>query len=203
VKLDNKKDGYQVKTHTDAIFYRSAIRSLEKASTARKQEKDPQKEHDALIDEVEYSAMCIIASVTCLESYINFVIDKYVTPEMKSIFEESMNLRQRWLLVPLVLQLPFRFNGAEDPFKAFSELVSRRNRAIHYQAVFRNTYIHKTSEYKGSGSHTYSEFNLENSKKAIRIIRQMVSKLSEDGKVPVPAWLDGWREARYILKDLL
>jgi hypothetical protein len=107
------------------------------------------------------------------------------------------------LLVSLVLQLPFRFNGTEDPFKGFSELVSRRNRAIHYQAIFRNTYIHKTSEYKGSGSHTYSEFNVENAKKAIRIVRQMVSKLSEDGKVPLHVWLDGWSEARYTLKELL
>jgi hypothetical protein len=72
VKLDKGKGGYQVKTQIDALFYRSAIQNLEKAFIARKEEKDPQKKHEALIDELEYSAMCIIASVTCLETYISF-----------------------------------------------------------------------------------------------------------------------------------
>jgi hypothetical protein len=83
LKLNKEKDSYLIKTQIHALFYRSSLRNLEKSLAAREEGKYAQKEHDALLDELEYSAMCIISSVACLESYINFVIEEYVPEESK------------------------------------------------------------------------------------------------------------------------
>jgi hypothetical protein len=81
------------------------------------------------------------------------------------MLDKSGNIRHKWFWVPFALELPFRFKTTENSFLMFSELVERRNRAIHYEAVFRKTYTHRTtSDYKGSESYTYSELNLEHSK---------------------------------------
>jgi hypothetical protein len=203
LKVDREKDRYLIKTQIHALFYRSALRSLEKAATAREEGKDAQEEHNALLDEIEYSAICIISSVACLESYINFVIEEYGSKELKKILDKSVNIRQKWFWIPFALELPFRFNEEENPFLMFSELVERRNRAIHYETVFRKAHIHRTtSNYKGSGSYTYSELNLERARNAIQVVRQMVSKLSEGGKVRLPGWLRDWREVRSMSPDL-
>jgi hypothetical protein len=203
LKVDKENDRYLIKTQIHSLFYRSALRNLQRAATAREEGKDTQKEHSALLDEIEYSAICIISSVACLESYINFVIEEYVPKDLKKILVKSVNIRQKWFWIPFALELPFRFNEAENPFFMFSELVERRNRAIHYETVFREAHIHRTtSNYKGSGSYTYSELNLERAKNAIQVVRQMVSRLSDGGKVPLPGWLRDWQEVRSMSPDL-
>jgi hypothetical protein len=203
LKVDREKGRYLIKTQIHALFYRSALRTLEKATSARQEGKDAQDEHSALLDEIEYSAICIISSVACLESYINFVIEEYGSKELKKILDKSVSIRQKWFWIPFALELPFRFNETENPFLMFSELVERRNRAIHYETVFREAHIHRTtSNYKGIGSYTYGELNLERARNAIQVVRQMVSKLSEGGKVPLPGWLRDWREVSSMSPDL-
>lgn len=179
--------GYETESHMEPLFYRAAIRNYSMAAEARKKQKDPESKNEAIIDEIEYSAMCIISATSCLESYINYVIQKYL-PEESSIFDETSSHRQKWLWVPAALDLPSKFHATLPPYKLFSDLVQWRNKAIHHTPQFTKVKIHKSSSYKGSVSHTYSIFNVENAKVALDAVRKMISKLSEGGKIPLPKW---------------
>jgi hypothetical protein len=179
--------GYEIKSHMEPLFYRAAIRNYNMAEEARKKQKDSESKNETIIDEIEYSAVCIISATSCLESYINYVIQKYL-PEESSIFDETSSHRQKWLCVPSALDLPFKFHVTSPPFKLFSDLVQWRNKAIHHIPKFTKVKIHKSSTYKGSVSYTYSIFNVENAKVALDVVEKMVSKLSEGGKIPLPKW---------------
>jgi hypothetical protein len=179
--------GYETESHMEPLFYRAAIRNYSMAEEARKRQKDPESKDEAIIDEIEYSSMCIISATSCLESYINYIIQKYL-PDESSIFDETSSHRQKWLWVPSALDLPFKFHITSPPYKLFSDLVQWRNKAIHHTPQFTKVKIHKSSSYKGSVSYTYSVFNLENAKVAIGAVRMMISKLSEGGKIPLPKW---------------
>src|SRR5438093_5011367 len=101
------------------LFFRSAIRNLKRARTPRNKLLKSPDDEEALLDEIEYSAMCIIASTNCLESYINYIIMKYLEKESK-VFDDTISHRQKWLWVPLVLNLPYKFKVDESPFSDFS-----------------------------------------------------------------------------------
>lgn len=194
------ENGYQVKTHMEPIFLRSAIRNLHRAEQARQKIDSNPKDYDSLLDEIEYSSMCIITATNCLETYINFVIGKYL-PEESKIFDDTSSHRQKWLWVPAALDLPFKFKPNETPFSDFSDLVKWRNNAIHHRAEYRKA--------RGTISHTYNQFNLENAKLAIKVVKEMVTKLSEGNKIPIPRWIKTdmgssayWDEVSNYLKKL-
>lgn len=179
--------GYEIESHLEPLFYRAAIRNYSMAEEARKQQNDPETKYEAIIDEIEYSAMCIISDTSCLESYINYIIEKYL-PEESKIFDRTSTHRQKWLWVPAALNMPFRFSVTMPPYKLFSDLVQWRNNAIHHIPKFTKVKKYKSKSYKGNVSYTYSLFNLEHARLAVDVVKKMISKLSEGGKIPLPRW---------------
>ena len=101
--------GYQVKTHTEPLLLRSAVRNANKAEEAETKNNGSETDHFALLDEIEYSAMCIISSVNCLETYINFVLSKYL-PDALKISGSATSLRQKWLCALYALDPQPNFN---------------------------------------------------------------------------------------------
>lgn len=194
------ENGYQVKTHMEPIFLRSAIRNLHRAEDARsKRDSNPQ-DYDSLLDEIEYSAMCIINSTNCLETYINFIIRKYL-PEESKIFDDTSSHRQKWIWVPTALCLSQKFNPSEPPFSNFSNLVKWRNNAIHHVPEYQKA--------RGNISHTFNQFNLENAELAVKTVKDMIISLSMDSKIPLPRWMktdmgsaEYWDEVRNYLQKL-
>ena len=196
------QNGYYIKTHMEPLFLRSAIRHYNKAKEARsKLFSNPKRiDYDALLDEIENSAMCIISATNCLEAYINYVIKKYLPKESK-IFDDTSSHRQKWLWVPTALNLPKKFVPEEKPFSDFSNLIRWRNNAIHYMPEYRRA--------RGSVSQVINQFNLENAELSIRIIKDMVRMLSEDSNIPLPRWIatnmgsaQYWDEVLNYLKQL-
>jgi hypothetical protein len=72
----------------------------------------------------------------------------------------------------------------------FLDLISWRNRAIHHTPEFTRAKVHKSKQRKGLVSATYSIFNYENAKLAIKCEEEMISKLSEGGTIPIPRWIE-------------
>ena len=195
------ENGYQIKTHTEPLFLRAAIRNLLKAQDAKAKRGTNRNDHYTILDEIEYSSMCIIAATNCLESYINYVISRYLPDESK-IFDGTASHRQKWLFVPAALDLPFRFKPDEEPFSGFSQLVKWRNNTIHHKAEF--------VKVRGSVSHTYNQLNVESARSSIKTVRDMVTKLSEGEKIPLPIWIKTsmgsapgyWDEVSKYLKSI-
>jgi hypothetical protein len=187
-KIRAVKGGYEVESHLEPLLFRAAIRNYLMAEEARKQQNNPESKHSAILDELEYSVVCIISAANCLESYINYIIRTYL-PEESKVFDSTSTHRQKWLWVPAALDLPFRFNVLEPPFKNFSDLVKWRNNAIHHTPEFTKVVKYKSREYEGTVSYAYSQFNLEHAKLAIKVVKDMVSILSKGGKIPLPRWL--------------
>jgi len=194
------ENGYQVKTHMEPLFLRSAIRNLHRAKDARATRDANPKNYDALLDEIEYSSMCIINSTNCLETYINFVISKHL-PEESKVFDATSSHRQKWIWVPTALELSQKFKPTEPPFSNFSNLVKWRNNVIHH--------IPEYTSARGPVSHTFNQFNLENAKIAVKTVKEMVTSLSADGKIPLPRWIqtdmgnsDYWDEVKNYLETI-
>ena len=194
------KEGYYVKTHMEPLFLRSAIRNLQRATAARKKMVQTPDDEEALLDEIEYSAMCIISATNCLESYINYIIAKYLEKESK-VFDDTSSHRQKWLWVPLALNIPFKFKVDEPPFSDFSNLVKWRNNVIHHIAAYNRA--------RGPRSHTANQFNLENAELSLKVVTEMISKLSENSVIPLPQWLREdigsvgyWNEVSSFLKGM-
>jgi hypothetical protein len=191
VKLTNH--GYYVKTHMEPLFLRSTIRNLQRAREARKKLIQFPDDEGALLDEIEYSAMCIISATNCLESYINYIIAKYLEKESK-VFDDTSSHRQK-------LNLPFKFKVDETPYSDFSNLVRWRNNVIHHIATYNAA--------RGPISHTANQFNLDNAELSLRVVREMISKLSENSAIPIPRWLLAeigsvgyWNEVTTFLKEM-
>ena len=142
--------------------------------------------------------LCIICTVTTLESYINYIIRKYL-PDEYDIFERA-SIRQKWLHIPPSLDLPFRFSPTKNPFKSFSDVISWRNVAIHHTPEFSKAVIYKTKDFKGFVGPAYRTFNLDNAKMAIKNERDMILKLSQGNKIPKPKWLD---LGEFLFKSLI
>lgn len=165
----------------------ASIENCKRAEEARKAQNNYSAYHETLLEEIKNAALCIICTVTTLESYINYVIGKYL-PDESNIFERA-SIRQKWLHVSPSLNLPFRFSPAEFPFKVFSDVINWRNGAIHHRPEFTKAVIYKTKGFKGYVGPAYRTFNLENARLAIKYERDMILKLSEGDKIPKPKWL--------------
>lgn len=195
VKLEGKR--YYTKTQMAPLLLRSAVRNLHKAKEANKQIKANPNDHDALLDEIEYSAMCIINSVNCLEAYINYVIAKHLEEEFKTL-EDRKRIVKKWLWVPDALNL----QKCPSPlFKRFENLVASRNGIIHPDSKF--------DKAKGKRSHVANELNVRNAEKAVKVVKDMVESLSADNTIQLPLWIKTnlpsatyWNDVRDHLKQI-
>lgn len=164
----------------EPLFLRSAVRNYEKAKAARKKRVENPDDFESLLDEIEFSIVSIISATACLESYIDYVIGKYLPKESK-VFDDTSSPRQKWLWVPQALNIPYKFKADEPSFSDFSSLVKWRNNAIHHKANYYRA--------RGSISHTANQFNLENAELTIKVVREMVTKLSDNSPVILPHWI--------------
>lgn len=178
--------GYEIESHLESLFYSASLENFSLAEQARYIQK-PNLNHEAIMAEIKYSVLCIIMAVTALESYVNHIFIKYL-PEESKIFERATPA-QKWLYVPQALKLPFRFSPSSSPYDTFLELISWRNAAIHYKPEFTKVKKHKTNQFKGYVSGAYKTFNLENAKRAVICERQMITRISKGGIIPLPRWL--------------
>lgn len=181
-------NGYVIESHLESLFYSASLENCSKAEESRTRQKDSSLTHQAVLDEIKYSALCIICAVMTLESYINFIFTRYL-PNDSKVFERS-NPQQKWLYVPYALSLPCRFSSTKSPYKVFLDLVSWRNRAIHHTPEFTRVKVHKSKQRKSLVSATYGIFNFENAKLAIKCEEEMISKLCEGGTIPIPKWIN-------------
>jgi hypothetical protein len=62
---------------------------------------------------------------------------------------------------------------------------------------------------RGTISHTANQFNSENAQLAIKVVKEMVSKLSEKSTIPLPRWIatdmgsaEYWDEVCDYLKQI-
>lgn len=193
-------NGYMIKTHMEPLFLRSAIRNLQRAREARKKIDESPNNFEPRLDEIEYSAMCIISATNCLESYINYLISKHL-PEEAKIFDDTSSHRQKWLWIASAMNLPKKFKPTEPPFSNFSNLVKWRNNVIHHIAEYTRA--------RGPISHTINQFNVENAELAVKTVKEMICFLSEGSNIPLPIWIqtgmgdaDYWNEVRNHLRTL-
>ena len=174
------KDGYHVLTHMEPLFFHSAIRHKVLAQKVRDSRLNylDISEHEAFSHEIEHSAMCIISAISCLESYINYIIKKYIPKKSKKL--EKASLLQKWLCVSSTLELSHKLNPEQSPFSDFATLITLRNNIIHYKPVY----------VKAEGSaKVVNQFHLQNAEMAIRVVKEMVTAISVDGKIPTPPWI--------------
>lgn len=194
------KDGkYYTKTHMAPILFRSAIRNLNRANTANEKRQEDKNNYDALLDEMEYSAMCIISSVNCLEAYINYVIVEYLDKEAGT-FGGGLKIKDKWWWVPHALNLKQKFKSSTPPFSNFLNLVGWRNKIIHPAAKFVQAQ---------DRSHVSSQINVKNAEMAVKTIKEMIEVLSNDDSIPLPDWIQArktqaeyWNEVNDYLKKI-
>jgi hypothetical protein len=173
--------GYQIYSPIEPLFYRAAIRNCKLAKMAR-DEVIKSREHNAILKEVEYSLMTIIAAASCLESYINMIIEKYSTkPEYKKLKDH----KKQWLLIGNFLNPENLFKEDKLPFSDFAKIVDLRNDALHYTPKFKPPV--------GDLTPLYDSYRYENAEIALKIIDSMVEHLSENSNIPLPKWLMRFR----------
>lgn len=193
-------NGYEVKTHMEPLLLRSAIRNCLLARNARQRRNDDPKDHGALLDEMEFSCMSIIASINCLESYINYLIKEHLPGNAEPI-SFSIPHKKKWLRFTKALNNANVYEEDQSPFKEFAAMVEKRDSIIHHVPHYVSA--------QGSTSHTFNEFNLESAEEGIWVIREMVSRLSARTIIPLPRWIstdaggaEFWNEVSAYLKSL-
>ena len=128
--------------------------------------------------------MTIISAITCLESFINMIIDKYPTkPEYKKL----KDIKKKWRLVNNFLNKQNQLIEGQLPFSDFAKLVDLRNDSVHY---FVN---HK--DVLNDFVPIYNEYGYANSKLAVGILDKMIENISSSSSVPLPRWLKKFKES--------
>ena len=192
VDLQNGK--YKVRTFLEPLLYRASLRNLKSAKEAAK--KRVAFPFEIVMDEIEYSAICILCSHGCLEAYINSILQDYCSNYISIL--KGMSVIEKWFMAPRLLGSSDCFILEQKPFADFIELNSWRNSIVHYTHEWKETVPIKGV--MGEVSKTFSICNSTNAEKAVKIIHDMIEHLSEKTKIPKPRWLDpgvSW------LKDLL
>ena len=125
-KVENGK--YSVYSSLEPLFYRSALRNCKLSKQAHNKVLEDG-EDASILAEIEYSLLTIISATTCLESYINMIIDKYPT---KPDYKKLSDLKKKWLLVTNFLNPQNKLDINIQPFLDFVRIVNLRNDSIHY-----------------------------------------------------------------------
>jgi hypothetical protein len=175
--------GYQIYSPIEPLFYRAALRNCKLAKKAR-DEAIKNKEHNAILNEIEYSLMTIISAASCLEAYINMITEKYPTkPKYKNLKDH----KKQWLLVGNFLNPQNPFCEGKPPFSDFADIVDRRNDAMHYTSKFEPPIDDLTP--------LYACYRYEKAESAVKTIDSMIEHLSEKSNISLPKWLRKFRGA--------
>lgn len=167
---------YQVRTHLEPLFYRFALRSLKLSKNAHENFEKSQDQTFALA-EMEYSLITIMASASCLESYINFIIQEYANQ-----YKKLKDHKKQWFLVCKFLNPQNSFDIQASPYSDFVKVVDLRNDALHYLPEFQSP--------EGQFTLAYSKFSYDNAKIAVDIILPMIERLTENSVIPLPRWIE-------------
>ena len=175
---------YKVRFHIEPVLYRSALKNLTEAKEIIEKRKTEEFEAILTVDEIEASALCILCAVSCLEAYINLIAQEYC-PTYWNVFER-MGVRQKWLLLPYILESRDCFEIDKEPYKSFIKLIAWRNQIIHYKHKLKGP---KKFVNRRQVSKAYWICNATNAQIAVDTTRAMIERLSEKTSVPRPQWL--------------
>jgi hypothetical protein len=178
--------GYQIYSPIEPLFYRAAFRNCKLAKMAR-DDVIKTNEVNAIHKEVEYSLMTIISAASCLESYINMIIEKYPT---KSEYRKLKDHKKKWLLVSRHLNAKHPFEENKQPFSDFDKIVDLRNDAMHYTARFRPPVDNLTPLYD-SYRYIYIVYIYIQAELAVKTMDSMIEHLGSN--IPLPKWLMRFR----------
>ena len=184
--LEVVESGYKIRTYIEPLLYRAAIKHCKSAAEAASKITGSRYPQDSVLDEMEESAMCIMSSFGCLEGYVNSVLKDYC-PGYRSVTERTSTVT-KWFLAATLLGVPKCFDPQRAPFSEFLELRAWRNDIVHYEPGWKEVAASRT--FSADAGKTYSVCNSYNSQRAVRIVRRMIEKLSDECKFPVPQWLN-------------
>jgi len=119
--LDTHGDEYRVRTHLEPLLYRASLRSLKLAKEAVEKRKSVEIVSELVADEIEASAMCILGAHTCLEAYINSIIQDCCSDYHRVL--ERMSVTEKWFITP-------RLMGSSDCFVVCNEQNAEKAIAI-------------------------------------------------------------------------
>jgi hypothetical protein len=184
--LEVLEQGYKIRTYIEPLLYRAAIKHCKSAAEAASKIQGNKYSNDLVLTEMEESALCIITCFGCLESYINSVMTDYC-PGYDSILGRAGTVT-KWFCVPSLLGKMNCFNTREVPFSEFLELRGWRNDIVHFEPGWKGVVTSRTTS--TDVGKTYSICNSHNSSRSIRIVREMIKKLSAECGLAIPQWLD-------------
>lgn len=194
--LDVREDEYRVRTHLEPLLYRASLRSLKMAKEAASKRQPGFLLSNIIMEEMEASAVSILTAHSCLEAYINSIIQDYCTKESKVL--SRMNVGQKWFITPRMLGSADCFDLSRRPYIDFMQLNAWRNDIAHFAHQWE-----KLSAVGGMTSKVGKAFatcNSQNAEKAVDTVREMIRQLSSKTRIPIPRWLN---PAGMWLKDVM
>src|SRR5215213_6601651 len=90
-----------------------------------------QRPHRSLLrEEIEHSAVAIVSTVTCLDTYLNSVFEDKITSNDLLDSLKSMGPVQKWYNAPSLLGSSTGFNFDSSPMSDFRTIVKYRHKLI-------------------------------------------------------------------------
>jgi len=165
---------YVVHSVLEALLYRSAIRNYKLCKAVHD---GGDKGTGQNILEIEYSMMVIVASVGCMESYVNMLIKENNPKRLR-----LQNLRKKWRLIAKDLNDGEElFDELQQPHSDFCKMVDWRNKVMHNKVEFLTPI--------GDQSPTSAIFSYENAKLSIETTMKMIQQLCKNTKIDEPRWM--------------
>ena len=177
-------------------MYRASLRSLKLAKEAVEKRKSVEIVSELVADEIEASAMCILGAHTCLEAYINSIIQDCCSDYHRVL--ERMSVTEKWFITPRLMGSSDCFVLNQKPYCDFEQLNSWRNDIAHF--AHRWEKVGTVGGLMSKAGKAYSVCNEQNAEKAIAIISEMIGQLALKTKTPKPSWLG---PAGLWLKDVI
>ena len=179
----------QVRSFVEPIFFRSAMRAMQRAAKAAERGQDDAEAAYWIAEEIEAAAECITLSAMCLEAFINGLIRE----RFESISDdlERTEVRTKWLAVPRMLGHHECFDKSAMPFQGFAKVVKWRNLLVHYKHSFELPEDHAGRRV----SKLHKVCNATNAQTSVAAVEGMIQKLRAAMGMPPPRWLDnhgGW-----------
>ena len=167
------------------ILYESAKFNLQQTQTISAQRTIQAMDLTLLKNEIQFSASTIIASINCLEAYINSILENHFRSQPKEVKEYARGLRikTKWYLAPLILGNPNTFDVTTSPFVNFRHLNSYRNEVIHWDAVV------PTPQSGRYPIPALRNLNVRNAELAVRTIKEMINTFCTFTGLTLPSWL--------------
>jgi len=180
----------KVRTIMDELLYESAKSSVNQANLANQKRNvlppsaiPTTAQLSLLREEIEHSAVAIVSTVTCLDTYLNSVFEDKITSNDLLDSLKSMGPVQKWYNAPSLLGSSTGFNFDSSPMSDFRTIVKYRHKLIiHRQDIYiKQNSIHIVPEYE--------HINAANASLALKTSQSMISSLCRFIGTSVPGWV--------------